>query len=375
MVSDTIPSNLNPHRNEAPRSSSSSSAVNSASRFNPFLINLNDNQKSRTNGKGGSGKGRSYDHLPLPSNRGSKITTARDRDRDSRDRAFRWNRVNNQNQNQIHSNDNDVDSFKLSNYLSFQRWPSSSTTSNTAATSDHPTSLSSISIMDNEPIYQNPPIYKRPNQDDSLALLLPLLILLSTLLFMLLLFVILIVIVRKRSRISLNDSNTPIDVGREEDLESSNSTSSMASGILGGISGIEERWLESIPQSTRSGYLRSKDFLLSNPPNSFNTDITLQQYLSIQEKGVSAWSFEPDYENNPSVFVENRTEISFLGDGIGMTEEEGGGCNVQSNLPLPKLNEVYYWEAKMFTLPEGCNVSVGLATKPFPSFRLPGECG
>lgn len=228
--------------------------------------------------------------------------------------------------------------------------------------------------MDNEPIYQNPPIYKRPNQDDSLALLLPLLILLSTLLFMLLLFVILIVIVRKRSRISLNDSNTPIDVGREEDLESSNSTSSMASGILGGISGIEERWLESIPQSTRSGYLRSKDFLLSNPPNSFNTDITLQQYLSIQEKGVSAWSFEPDYENNPSVFVENRTEISFLGDGIGMTEEEGGGCNVQSNLPLPKLNEVYYWEAKMFTLPEGCNVSVGLATKPFPSFRLPGEC-
>lgn len=56
-----------------------------------------------------------------------------------------------------------------------------------------------------------------------------------------------------------------------------------------------------------------------------------------------------------------------------MIEAEGGGCSVQSNLPLPKLNETYYWEVKMFNKPEGTNVGIGLATKPYPSFRLPGE--
>jgi hypothetical protein len=55
-----------------------------------------------------------------------------------------------------------------------------------------------------------------------------------------------------------------------------------------------------------------------------------------------------------------------------MAPEEGGGCCVQSNLPLPKLNDVYYWECKMFEKPETTTVAIGLATKPFPSFRLPG---
>ena len=109
------------------------------------------------------------------------------------------------------------------------------------------------------------------------------------------------------------------------------------------------------------------------PPNSQPTDITLSQFLSIQEKGVSAWSFEPDYESNPGIIVQSRTEVIFLSDSIGMAPEEGGGCCVQSNLPIPKLNEVYYWECKMFEKPEGTNVAIGLATKPFPSFRLPGE--
>ncbi|GAA6056507.1 hypothetical protein NBRC10513_007115 [Rhodotorula toruloides] len=62
----------------------------------------------------------------------------------------------------------------------------------------------------------------------------------------------------------------------------------------------------------------------------------------------------------------------FLADGYGMAPEEGGGSCVQSNLPIPKLNDVYYFECKMFEKPEGTNVSVGLATKPYPSFRLPG---
>lgn len=99
----------------------------------------------------------------------------------------------------------------------------------------------------------------------------------------------------------------------------------------------------------------------------------MSQFLSIQEKGVSAWCFEPDYESNPSLYVESRTEITFLSDGPGMATREGGGNTVLANLPIPKLNEVYYWEAKMYEKPSSTEVVVGLATKPFPSFRMPGH--
>lgn len=94
--------------------------------------------------------------------------------------------------------------------------------------------------------------------------------------------------------------------------------------------------------------------------------------MSIQEKGVSAWAFEPDYEDNLSLYVEQRTEITFLADGPGMAAREGGGNSVMANLPLPKLNEVYYWECKMYEKPANTEVAIGLATKPYPSFRLPG---
>lgn len=114
------------------------------------------------------------------------------------------------------------------------------------------------------------------------------------------------------------------------------------------------------------------DWQDSYPPSSVPTDITLSQFLSIQEKGVSAWSFEPDYEDNLSLYVQSRTEITFLSDGPGMPAREGGGNNVMANLPLPKLNEVYYWEVKMYEKPVSTEVAIGLATKPYPSFRLPG---
>ncbi|KAJ1037898.1 hypothetical protein NDA11_003627 [Ustilago hordei] len=215
--------------------------------------------------------------------------------------------------------------------------------------------LDIINIPD-EPVYQRP-----PTADDTLALLLPLLILLSTLLFLLLLFIILVIIVRRRARISLGDSDGPLDVGREEELEGT-----------GGLDGIEQRWLETVDEPTQRGYRRAKDWILAYPPGTQSTDITLSQFLSIQEKGVSAWSFDPDYESNPSVFVEARTEITFIADGQGMAPQEGGGVCVQSNLPLPKINEVYYWEVKMFNKPDTTNVAVGLTTKPYPQFRLPG---
>lgn len=74
------------------------------------------------------------------------------------------------------------------------------------------------------------------------------------------------------------------------------------------------------------------------PPNSIPTDITPPQLLTIQEKGVSAFEFEAEPDAN--VFVAGRTELQFL---------DGGECCIQTNLPLPKQQEVYYWEVKLNT--------------------------
>jgi hypothetical protein len=102
-------------------------------------------------------------------------------------------------------------------------------------------------------------------------------------------------------------------------------------------------------------------FVQANPPETQMTDISLSQFLAIQEKGVSAWEFEPELEI-ANCFVEARTEIEFF-DSV---------CSVQSNLPVPKQNEVYYWEAKIYDKPETSQISIGMTTKPYPLFRLPG---
>ncbi|PFH54528.1 hypothetical protein AMATHDRAFT_113057, partial [Amanita thiersii Skay4041] len=191
-------------------------------------------------------------------------------------------------------------------------------------------------------------------QPDALLVLLPLLIVLSTFLFLLLIFLVCVIIIRRRRGIILRDNDSPVDMSREELIESE-----------GGFDAIEARWLESVSESVRRSYNRAKDHQLQYPPNSLPTDITLSQFLSIQEKGVSAWCFEPDYETVNSLLVHARTEITFLPDPASTS------C-VQSNLPLPKLNEVYYWEVKMFELSEATSLSIGLATKPYPPFRFPG---
>ena len=102
-------------------------------------------------------------------------------------------------------------------------------------------------------------------------------------------------------------------------------------------------------------------FIEVNPPETLTTDITLSQFLAIQEKGVSAWEFEPELEI-ANCFVEARTEIEFF----------DSECCVQSNLPIPKQNEVYYFEAKVYDKPDPTLISIGVATKPYPLFRLPG---
>lgn len=119
--------------------------------------------------------------------------------------------------------------------------------------------------------------------------------------------------------------------------------------------------LETMDELSRTEYLRAKAFVQANPPETMQTDISLSQFLAIQEKGVSAWEFEPELEI-ANCFVEGRTEIEFF----------DSECSVQTNLPVPKQNDVYYWEAKIYDKPDQTLVSIGMTTKPYPSFRLPG---
>jgi hypothetical protein len=138
----------------------------------------------------------------------------------------------------------------------------------------------------------------------------------------------------------------------------------------------EEEALEQMDDINRTEYQRAKGrwslatchvvltpaaFIQANPPESVQTDISLSQFLAIQEKGVSAWEFEPELEI-ANCFVEARTEIEFF----------DSECSVQSNLPIPKQNEVYYWESKIYDKPDTTTISIGLTTKPYPLFRLPG---
>lgn len=118
--------------------------------------------------------------------------------------------------------------------------------------------------------------------------------------------------------------------------------------------------LNTLSDADRQAYDAAEAFQVVNPPNSVPTDISLSQYLSIQEKGVSAWEFEPSYDHQ--LYVHDRTELSFF-DRV---------ASVQTNLPLPKQQEVYYWEVKMFEKSPRTTIAIGVATKPYPSTRLPG---
>ncbi|OQN97832.1 Protein SSH4 [Cryoendolithus antarcticus] len=123
----------------------------------------------------------------------------------------------------------------------------------------------------------------------------------------------------------------------------------------------EEDALAAMDEGRRGEYARAKAFVTANPPDSLPTDISLSQFLAIQEKGVSAWEFDPAPEIAPC-FISSRTEIDFF----------DTPCSVQSNLPIPKQNETYYFEAKIYDKPSTTLIAIGLTTKPYPLFRLPG---
>lgn len=128
----------------------------------------------------------------------------------------------------------------------------------------------------------------------------------------------------------------------------------------------EENALEIMDDRSRQSYLMAKRWIDHNPPNSADSDISLSQFMAIQDKAVGAYEFTFDIRQQPSVFVVNRTEIRF------QPRQQGQVASVQTNIPLLKEKVCYYWEVKVYDLAPDAKLAVGLTTKPYPLFRLPG---
>lgn len=107
----------------------------------------------------------------------------------------------------------------------------------------------------------------------------------------------------------------------------------------------DRRALDELIPNEQELYFQSKDYIKLNPIN--NEELTLAQLLSIQEKGVSAWEFKPHFETNNEIMVKNGIELEFL--------NENTELSVQTNYPLPKNNEVYYYECKIYELDDSFN--------------------
>jgi len=85
--------------------------------------------------------------------------------------------------------------------------------------------------------------------------------------------------------------------------------------------------------------------------------------------GERFWSME---RSGLGVVIQDQTELQFSGgEGVGGSDETVT-C-VQTNMPLPKVQDVYYFEVKLMDKPVYTNLGIGLATKLYPCWRFPGR--
>ncbi|KAJ2160869.1 Protein ssh4 [Coemansia sp. RSA 552] len=126
--------------------------------------------------------------------------------------------------------------------------------------------------------------------------------------------------------------------------------------------GVSERMRNQLlaDEDSRQSYELARAFERQYPYGSVNTQLTGEQQMQIRERGVNAWEFVVDLDVN--AMQQSQTEVLFMG---------GENC-VQTNLPLPKNNSVYYFEVKLVEKPADVNMWIGLATKPYPAWRMVG---
>lgn len=114
-------------------------------------------------------------------------------------------------------------------------------------------------------------------------------------------------------------------------------------------------------------YFQAKEYIKLN--GFAKMDLAPWQRDMIKEKGVQAWTFENSSENQHTISVDNKSEITF--------NNRNTPVSIQSNLPIPFTKDVHYIEFKIFDIPEQFRdntlISLSLTTFPYPSFVLPGR--
>lgn len=130
----------------------------------------------------------------------------------------------------------------------------------------------------------------------------------------------------------------------------------------------DNRALMELSPNDQEIYFQAKDFMTINPIST--EPLSSQQLLLIEERGISSWEFKPDSAVKEEISVSGKTDIQFKHSSPGLE------LSAQSNLPIPQGHDVYYFETKIMECPEDTQdivISVGLATEPYPYFRLPGR--
>lgn len=129
----------------------------------------------------------------------------------------------------------------------------------------------------------------------------------------------------------------------------------------------EEALLQLDPEQQELFY-QAKEYL--DGSDYMKGPLTLSQKLSIQERGISAYEFIKDSMlTNNDLLIVNKNELNFF---------QNFECSCQTNLPMnisSSTNTTIYFECKIYSLPnpESTTISLGLAAKPYPWFRLPGR--
>lgn len=132
----------------------------------------------------------------------------------------------------------------------------------------------------------------------------------------------------------------------------------------------EEDALPKMSPEEREAYITAKQFQEDFPPNakSLGSTISEADQTHITDRGIQAYYFEHALEQDPSspeIIIEDKLDVHF---------SSTSSNSAILNFPLPvKDNDTVYFEVKLFELAHDSLVSVGLATKPYPLFRLPGH--
>lgn len=123
--------------------------------------------------------------------------------------------------------------------------------------------------------------------------------------------------------------------------------------------------LQQLSPNEQELYFQAKEYLnLNKTLIQKSSNLPLSYHLLIQDKAVKAWEFVP---RTTSVRCSSRTEVSFC------EMDKNHESSIQTNLPVPVTNEVYYFETKVYSAGPETKFSIGLASNPYPFFRLPGR--